>query len=283
MQKKTKTFISIAALAMAILLLICGVIAGMVVIPQTREKGKRYQETTRFVNRNEKIQMIAHRGLSGLALENTTAAFIQAGHHNYYGIETDVLITKDGQFILCHDNTLSRIAGVDILVEQTDFATLRALRFPNSYTHSDEKNHALASVDEYLSICKEYGKHAVLELKSTFSAEKITELVELIKAFEYLDCTTFISFSQSNLLALRAQYPSVSAQYIVQNCTQEDERFMIENKLDADLCWVSVTRSRVRRLKRAGLKINCWTVDGAACATLMQDYGVDQITTNILE
>jgi glycerophosphoryl diester phosphodiesterase len=58
---------------------------------------------------------------------------------------------------------------------------------------------------------------------------------------------------------------------------------MIENKFDANIFWASVSRTRVKRLHKAGLKVNCWTVDGAACATLMQDYGVDQITTNILE
>ena len=42
------------------------------------------------------VQMIAHRGVSGLERENTNAAFIAAGNRSYYGIETDVHRTKDG-------------------------------------------------------------------------------------------------------------------------------------------------------------------------------------------
>ena len=57
---------------------------------------------------------------------------------------------------------------------------------------------------------------------------------------------------------------------------------MTEHKIHANLCWISVTRARVKRLHKAGLKVNCWTVDGVACATLFSDYGVDMITTNIL-
>lgn len=283
MKQNVKTGIKIGALCLAVLLVICIVIAGMVILPQLRKKGKRYQETTDFKNRHEHVQMIAHRGLSGLALENTTAAFIEAGKRTYYGIETDVRITKDKKFIIFHDDTLTRIVGQDVNVEDLTYDELRELRFKDTYGKSEEKTCAFASVEEYYNVCKGYSKHAVLELKSEFTAEQIRELVTMIEGYGWLENTTFISFSRENLIFLRGLYPEVSAQYIVEKCTESDENFMIENKLDASLCWISVTRSRVRSLHNAGLKVNCWTVDGAACATLMQDYGVDQITTNILE
>ena len=58
-------------------------------------------------------KMIAHRGLSGIERENTNPAFIAAGNRSYYGIETDVHVTADGKFIICHDNDLKRIANID--------------------------------------------------------------------------------------------------------------------------------------------------------------------------
>jgi glycerophosphoryl diester phosphodiesterase len=283
MKKTTKTKIKIGALALAVLLTICIVIAGMVILPQLRPKGKRYQQTTEFKNRTESMQMIAHRGLSGLALENSVKAFEEAGKRTYYGIETDVQVTKDGEFIILHDENLLRITGQNINVAESTYSELRSLRFGDVYGNKEDKTYYLPSVEEYIAVCKTYEKQAILELKSDFSAELVAKLVEKIKALGYYENTTFISFSRENLIYLRGLYPNASAQYIVENCTQDDERFMIENKIDADLCWVSVTISRVRRLHKAGLKVNCWTVDGAACATLMEDYGVDQITTNILE
>ncbi len=283
MEKSTKTKIKIGALALAVLLLICVVIAGMVILPQLREKGKAYKQTTEFKNRSQSMQMIAHRGLSGLALENTVAAFKEAGKRTYYGIETDVRVTKDGEFIIVHDDNLSRVTGQDITVSESNFEDLRALKFGDVYRNIEEKIHALPTVEEYYEVCKEYEKQAILELKGEFTAEQVQKLVKKIQALGYFDNTTFISFSKNNLIFLRGLYPNADAQYLVQNCTEEDEKFMIENKIDANLCWVSVTQGRVKRLHNAGLKVNCWTVDGAACATLMQDYGVDQITTNILE
>lgn len=282
MEKSMKTKIKIGALAIVVLLVICAVIAGMVILPQLRKPGKRYKQTTEFKNRSYTVQMIAHRGLSGLALENTISAFKEAGQRTYYGIETDVRFTKDGEFIIVHDNNLSWITGQNINVEESNFEDLRALRFKDPYKDSQE-TYALPTVEEYYEVCKEYSKQAILELKSEFSAEQVQKLVEKIQALGYFENTTFISFSKSNLIYLRGLYPTANAQYLVEKCKEEDEKFMIENKIDASLCWVSITRERVKRLHNAGLKVGCWTVDGAACATLMQDYGVDQITTNILE
>lgn len=58
------------------------------------------------------VQMIAHRGVSGLERENTNAAFIAAGNRSYYGIETDVHRTKDGHYVIFHDDNMLRLTGI---------------------------------------------------------------------------------------------------------------------------------------------------------------------------
>ena len=50
------------------------------------------------------VKLIAHRGVSGIERENTAAAFVAAGNRSYYGIETDVHVTKDGKFVIIHDD-----------------------------------------------------------------------------------------------------------------------------------------------------------------------------------
>jgi len=66
------------------------------------------------------VKLVAHRGLSGIELENTNAAFVAAGNRSYFGIETDVHVTKDKKYILIHDSSTLRVSGVDINVEETD-------------------------------------------------------------------------------------------------------------------------------------------------------------------
>ncbi|MBE7067982.1 MAG: hypothetical protein E7381_01630 [Clostridiales bacterium] len=280
MQKVTKKRLKIFAVALATVLLLCAIFAGLVVLPQFTNKNKRYEHTKSFF-RGE-VQTIAHRGLSGLALENTLSAFEKAGTKSYYGIETDVRLTKDGEFILAHDSDLRRF-GLDEKIAERTFAELRALRFRDIYGSSEEENCFLPSLDEYLHICKTYGKQAVMEIKGAMPADKILELVQAVDAFDWLERSIFLSFDRADLLTIRSAYPDANVQYVIRNMEKGDIEFMIEHKIDADLCWTAVTPSRVRKLKKAGRKVNCWTVDGRACAWYMRFCGVDMITTNILE
>lgn len=280
MQPKTKTKLKIIALVLAGLLLLCSILAGCIVLPEVCKKTKRYTDVKNFANGN--VQMVAHRGASGLALENTVLAFEEAGRRDYYGIEADVRLTADGKFIIVHDSDLKRF-GLDFSIEQTDFATLRALRFKDIYGESEDETCFLPTVEEYIDICKKYDKQAVLELKGEMIADKIWELAQDISALGWFERTTFISFQRDNLSALRRSYPDASAQYIVQQVEKGDIEFMLQNKIDGNFIWSSITPARVRKLHRAGLKVNCWTVDTRACALYMRACGVDMITTNILE
>ena len=254
----------------------------VVVTPQLRKKGVRYKTTKQLKNKG-KVKMIAHRGLSGICLENTNPAFVLAGEKSYYGIETDVHVTKDGKFIIVHDDNLIRVAGLDICVEETDFDTLRALRFKDVYGDSEEENMYLPSLEEYLEICKKYDKQAILELKNQMQPHEAAGIAKAVLDSGWFEKTTFISFSKENLLAIRKAYPNADAQYLFDKATEDDIRFMVDNRLDADMRWDGVKTKLVKRLHDEGLKVNCWTVDGVLCAKLIARCGVDFITSNIIE
>ena len=67
--------------------------------------------------RKGRTQVIAHRGVSGLELENTCAAFVAAGNRSYFGIETDVHVTADGNYIVIHDSTTKRV-GTETMISR---------------------------------------------------------------------------------------------------------------------------------------------------------------------
>ena len=112
--------------------------------------------------------MIAHRGLSGLEKENTNLAFVAAGNRSYWGIESDVRKTADGIFVMIHDKDTERVAGVNYKVKETDFKTLREVRFKDVDESEGRVDLRIPTLEEYLHICKDYGKIAVLEWKSLF-------------------------------------------------------------------------------------------------------------------
>ena len=82
---------------------------------------------------SKNTKMVAHRGLSGLERENTCPAFVAAGNRSYYGVETDVHVTKDGQFVIIHDETTERVSGGvhNFNVEECAYAELKDLTLPD--------------------------------------------------------------------------------------------------------------------------------------------------------
>ena len=130
--------------------------------------------TIRF---NHQIKIIAHRGVSGLERENTCAAFIAAGNRSYYGIETDVHVTKDEKFIVFHDDTTDRLLGIHHVIEETDFETLRSLRLTDS-DGTYRGDLVLPSLEEYIRVCKKYEKESVLELKNHFEISNLKGILK---------------------------------------------------------------------------------------------------------
>ena len=119
---------------------------------------------------SKNVQMIAHRGVSGIEMENTAAAFVAAGNRSYFGIETDVHVTADGKFVVIHDEQTGRVAEDDINVEQCSYNLIRKVKLHN--ISNEERNNGLTTEDvahrsdliipnleEDGSICKKYGKY----------------------------------------------------------------------------------------------------------------------------
>lgn len=231
----------------------------------------------------KKTLVIAHRGLSGIETENTSSAFVAAGNRSYYGIETDIHKTIDGHFVISHDDNLNRVAGVDISIENSTLEQLEKIILFDKDKTKSRNDLRVPILENYISICKKYGKHSVLELKSKFSDEDISKIIEIIDSFDYLENVTFISFDYDNLLKVRKISPNQSVQYLFFEFTDEIVANLIRDKIDADVRYFDVTEQRIQKLHEAGLKINCWTVDDKAEAERLAGYGIDFITTNILE
>ena len=227
--------------------------------------------------------MIAHRGLSGLEAENTASAFVAAAQRSYFGIETDVHRTGDGQFIIIHDDSTLRVAGEDMTVEETPFETLRGLQLLDTDGQKGRRDLMMPSLAEYIGICRKYGKTAVLEIKNHMEGEDLDRIVEIIREAEYLEGVIFISFDLPNLIHLRGRLPDQPIQYLTVACTQSVMDTLKTWRLDLDILYSAVTPEMVESLHARGVRVNVWTVNTPEDARRLMDCGVDFITTNILE
>ena len=235
---------------------------------------------------SKQAKMVAHRGVSGLERENTNPAFVAAGNRTYYGIETDVHISADGQFVIIHDETTDRVSNraVCINVEGNAYDAVRNVVLPDkdgSFIRQDIRVPLLA---EYIHICKKYEKYCVLELKNHFPEEYIPKLVAEIEALGYLDGMIFISFDWANCVNLRKLLPAAKIQFLTGKPVDDElvER-LAANKLDLDIYYPRLSKAAVDKLHAKGCEVNAWTCDDPDQGERLVAMGVDYITSNILE
>ncbi|MCD7827504.1 MAG: hypothetical protein LUG85_03075 [Clostridiales bacterium] len=238
-------------------------------------------DTVKFNKMNTLV--VAHRGLSGIEKENTNSAFVAAGNRSYFGIETDVHKTLDGKYVVFHDDTTGRVAIDDMEVEKTTFDCLRSLILTDVDGKKGRSDIRIPTLAEYISICKKYEKTAVLELKNAFAEKEIYEIVNIIEDLGYLDHVIFISFCLENLVMLRAKYPEQPAQFLIDDYQDSLIDILKKNNLDLDIEYTALNEENMNALHNAGIKVNCWTCNDPEAGERLAQWGIDYITSNILE
>lgn len=230
-------------------------------------------------------KMVAHMGAKGLEPENSLAAYIASGNRSFYGIETDVHITRDKRVICIHDDSTKRTTGVDIKVEETDFDELRALSLFDMDGVSTRVDLHMPSLEEYIGICKKYGKVAVLELKNRMADEDVYMIYDIIDSMEYNDKTVYISFAIDNLHAIRKKNPEQKVQYLVGGKVIPDDLIdtLKQYSYDLDIYSKILTKELIDACHSIGREVNVYTVDDTALAESLVEMGIDYITSNIIE
>ena len=108
---------------------------------------------------------VGHRGCN-IGVENTAEAYCNGVDvYGYDGLECDVRVTKDGFYVISHDETTNRLGG-HLTVADATYAELRAEEYTQTRGGVTYTGH-ICTVAEYLAICVEKGVFPVIELKWT--------------------------------------------------------------------------------------------------------------------
>lgn len=244
-------------------------------------------------------QMVAHAGLLGMETPNTLAGVIAAGNRTHWGIEVDVRFTKDGEIVLIHNNTTGGVSPLDIPVEESTLAEVQrvplydyrefygmekyGLKMEKTLTRTDLR---IPTLEEYLRLCKKYGKVAVIELKSDMTPDHIAYMLKQIHDLDYAEEVVFISFLWDALCEVRKQAPNMPIQFLTNEKREFTDGFLDEVAaagFDLDINIATTTRELVERIHSRGMKVNVWTCDYPDKAAELVAWGVDYITSNILE
>ena len=235
--------------------------------------------------------LVAHRGDSARAPENTIAAFRSAWEQGADAIEGDFYLTKDGKIVCIHDATTERTAGVNLTVEHSTLAQLRELDV-GTFFAPRFRGERIPTLDEVLKTLPEHGR-IFIEVKC--GKEIVPELGKTL-ARAKLDPrqTAVIAFDREVIREVRQQLPGIAAHWLTGYKRNEQtgqwsptpEEVLATLKeiratgLDTNANAAVVTEEFVQRLRREGLELHCWTVNDVDTAMRFRALGVDSITTD---
>jgi glycerophosphoryl diester phosphodiesterase len=236
------------------------------------------------------VDIIAHRGASYDAPENTLAAFKLGWKQGADAVELDIWLGGDGRIVVIHDESLKRTTGVDQNLSELSSAELRKLD-AGSWKDPKWKGERIPTLDEALKAIPR-GKRLVIEIKS--HAEIVPELARVIaKSKRKPEDLIIISFKYDSVVAAKKQFPKVPVYYLSSFKQNKetgawtptfDELIEQAKAAKADGINVSykgpITAEVIRKTHAAGLKFLVWTVNDPELAKRLVVDGVDAITTD---
>ena len=230
------------------------------------------------------MRMIAHTGYSAVAPGNTIPAYEAAGKSDFWGAECDIQRTKDGVWILMHNDTVDDMTDGTGTVSELTYAEIMEFNVDVGNNIESYPGLKIATLEEYLDVCKQYGLHPVIEIKANADPAYMNEVVEILSAREEKDMFVVISFGREICVCIKELMPELPVYYLIgfENVSQEDIDFAVENHLDGMDIHVFLPDDYVNAVKSSGLDIIVWTIDDLDNAERFYKLGVNAITSNSL-
>lgn len=265
-----------------ILLAVAGIIVWCLVADPPVNAKDTVSLSSEVIEEND-VRLIAHRGFSAVAPENTTASFDEAGKAGFWGAELDVHRTKDGQWVVMHDDNLSRMTRkVDMVASHTAEDLLNT-DINNGANIDQYPGLKIPLLSDMLAICEQYGMTPVIEVKSSVEGE-LNDLIKVVDEAGFKNRAIYISFSQEHTKSLRALVPAARVFYLSSEITDEAIQFCLDNNvgLDFDARKEINTPELIQSVMDQGIECAAWTVDDPELCNQLIEMGIQYITTNCI-
>lgn len=225
--------------------------------------------------------IIAHRGASGHAPENTLAAFERAVELGAGFIETDLHLTRDARFVAIHDHTLERTTNGRGAVSDFTLAELRELD-AGKWFDRQFSGQRMPTLEEILAFARKHDVVFYFEIKYEAAWGMHNALVAALQTPENAARSIVLSFEPATLLAMRRLDASIMMGLLVEEAKPDLVPTAV-NVGARQLCprWDLVTRELVEQAHRADMHVVTWTVNEPEKMRAAMDAGVDGIMTDV--
>lgn len=229
-----------------------------------------------------KTEVWAHRGASGYAPENTLEAFALAVEMRADGVELDVQMTKDGEIVVIHDETVDRVSNKKGWVKDFTLAEIKELNV--NCPHPEYESVQIPTLREVYELLKPTGLKINVELKTgiVFYEGLDEKVLGLTKEMGIEDRVWYSSFNHYTVKHLKELDPSVKVGVLYADGIVNVVPYAVS--LGADALHPALYNIQfphvVEDCHNANLKMHVWTVNEPEHIALCLAAGVDAIITN---
>jgi glycerophosphoryl diester phosphodiesterase len=264
------------------MLKVCRWLMGLALLQAGGLMGEAPKDKVAFLSNG----VTAHRGGTMNAPENTLAAFQNAMEMGVDWLELDILLTKDGQLVVCHDRTTGRTADQDLAVAESTFEELRALdaayafRRARGLTLEECPKMAMPSLREVLLVVMTQAKTRVsIQPK----VDCVGEAVALIRELKAVPWVGFNEGALSRVVRVKELEPQIPVFWDrpAKSDWEADLRLAKEHHFEALVYHESaVTEELIRRCRKAGFEVGAWTVNERQAMERLVGWGIDRLYTD---
>lgn len=207
-----------------------------------------------------KMLNVAHRGAESVAPQNTIPSTEYAGMMGYYGVECDVQITSDKEWVLFHDDTLDFLTTGTGTVASKTLAEIKALSIDYGvYISSRYIGTKIPTFREYLSTCAKYGMIPFVELKK-YTYDDLPSLFNILEEYNLINkavilCTpTTLKYCRDNINS------TFNALSFINGTTEEINNVALNLPYSiVGIPHTIATKEMVQEITNANLQCAVWT------------------------
>ena len=239
-------------------------------------------------NIESRFEILAHRGASAIAPENTLISFRLGFSLGTPSTECDIHLTRDGRVVVIHDENTKRTTGQDLLIANATSEQLRQLD-AGRWKGEQFAGERIPFLGEVLEVMPA-GQRLYIEIKC--GVEVLPALEEILNKSGKRKQVIIIGFGLDTVAEAKRRMPDIPMLWLHSTEKEKDTKKPLphrlewiqdiqRNKLDGlSVDWHGVTPEFIEAVHRAGLKLVVWTVDEPEEALRQRRLGVDAVATN---
>lgn len=271
---KKKTITLLLVLVILIAGVVCGFMVRSKIPPKVISLSQKGLPT-------ENVNLVAHRGFSAVAPENSSAAFVEAGKARFFAAECDIQLSKDNVWVVNHNKTIDKMTDGEGNIRDMTYDEISQYSVDGGHYSEKYTGQKLITLDDYLAICDEYEIIPQIEVKEgNYSC-----LADILTALDKYDMRTtaiIISFDGVILEKIRNLDENIELWYLTHEITEDQIKLARLNNYALAFNCKKYDEEILRKAQNENIKLASWTVDSIKIYEELYELGIRNFTTNRL-